>query len=78
MSSSFTILEGGPGDPDAELSVEVRASGVGVSIWDSDDFKVVWFDPARAEHRAAMRRMIGILQQQLGLHSTGENDGQEG
>lgn len=78
MSSSITILEGGLGDPDVELSVEVRTSSVGVSIWDSDDYRVVWLDPARSEHRAAIRRMIGVLQQQLELHSTGENNGQEG
>lgn len=75
MSSDITILETPEG---MELSLEVKARSLGVSLWDNDDFKVVWFDMTSPEHRAALQGMVGVLQQQLGLHSVGDNNGQEG
>ena len=77
MSSDITILES-DGPDRQELSVEVKARSVGVSIWDNDDYKAVWFDMTSPEHRSALRGMVGVLQQQLELHSTGDDNGQEG
>lgn len=77
MSSDITILES-DGPDRQELSVEVKARSVGVSIWDNDDYKVVWFDMTSPEHRSALRGMVGVLQQQLELRSTGDDNGQEG
>ena len=77
MSSDITILESA-GPDRQELSVEVKALSVGVSIWDEDDYRVVWFDMTSPEHRDALGRMVGVLQQQLELHSTGDDNGQEG
>jgi hypothetical protein len=72
MSSDITILEiDGPNR--FELSVEVKARSVGVSIWDEDDYKVVWFDMTSPEHRTALRGMIEVLQHEL---SVCEEDGQ--
>jgi hypothetical protein len=72
MSSDITILEiDGPNR--LELSVEVKARSVGVSIWDEDDYRVVWFDMTSPEHRTALRGMIEVLQHELSVH---EGDGQ--
>lgn len=75
MSSDVTILETPEG---MELSLEVKARSLGVSLWDNDDYRVVWFDMTSPEHRSALRGMVGVLQQQLELHSTGDDNGQEG
>jgi hypothetical protein len=69
VSSDVTILETPEG---MELSLEVKARSLGVSLWDNDDYRVVWFDMTSPEHRAALQGMVGVLQQQLGLHSSQE------
>ena len=60
MSSDITILETPEG---MELSLEVKARSLGVSLWDNDDYRVVWFDMTSPEHRAALQGMVGVLQQ---------------
>lgn len=67
MSSDITILKS-PWPGREELSVAIREKSVGVSIWDDDDYRAVWFNLTLPEHRHALQVMLTELGRQLEVH----------
>lgn len=67
MNNDITILRA-PWPGREELSVAVREQSVGISIWDNDDYRVVWFNLTLPEHRQALQVMLTQLGRQLEAH----------
>lgn len=64
MSSDIDILE----TADAGLSLEVGVRSIGIRVSDPDENAIIFFDMTNAEHRAAIKQMVEVLQHQLEVH----------